>query len=90
VRDMVRLKIFMFDFGVCNFADFFIVGGAITLMAAILFFDAGAMFPLTKKYKALSKEYEEREEQKQAKKLAKKQERALRNMEAKSIEEKEE
>ena len=46
VRDMVRLKIFMFDFGVCNFADFFIVGGAIALMAAILFFDAGALCPL--------------------------------------------
>ena len=40
VRDMVRLKIFMFDFGVCNFADFFIVGGAIALMLAILFFDS--------------------------------------------------
>ena len=47
VRDMVRLKIFMFDFGVCNFADFFIVGGAIALIVAILFFDAGAIFPLT-------------------------------------------
>ena len=65
VRDMVRLKIFMFDFGVCNFADFFIVGGAIALMAAILFFDAGALCPLTKKYKELSKEYEEKEEKKQ-------------------------
>ena len=62
VRDMVRLKIFMFDFGVCNFADFFIVGGAIALIVAILFFDAGAIFPLTEKYKALSKEYEEKEE----------------------------
>lgn len=65
VRDMVRLKIFMFDFGVCNFADFFIVGGAITLIVAMLFFDAGALCPLTKKYKALSKEYEEAEEKKQ-------------------------
>ena len=65
VRDMVRLKIFMFDFGVCNFADFFIVGGAIALMVAMLFFDTGAIYPLTEKYKALSKEYEEKEEQKQ-------------------------
>lgn len=64
VRDMVRLKIFMFDFGVCNFADFFIVGGAITLMVAMLFFDAGAIYPLTEKYKVLSKEYEEKEERK--------------------------
>ena len=71
VRDMVRLKIFMFDFGVCNFADFFIVGGAIALIAAMLFFDAGAMFPLTEKYKALSKEYEEKEEKKQEEKREK-------------------
>ena len=71
VRDMVRLKIFMFDFGVCNFADFFIVGGAITLMVAMLFFDAGALCPLTKKYKALSKEYMEAEERKQEEKREK-------------------
>ena len=71
VRDMVRLKIFMFDFGVCNFADFFIVGGTIALIVAILFFDAGAIFPLTEKYKALSKEYEEKEEKKQAEKIRK-------------------
>ena len=71
VRDMVRLKIFMFDFGVCNFADFFIVGGAIALMVAMFFFDAGALYPLTKKYKALSKEYEEREEKKQEEKREK-------------------
>ncbi len=64
VRDMVRLKIFMFDFGVCNFADFFIVGGAIALMVAMLFFDAGAIYPLTEKYKALSKEYDAKEETK--------------------------
>ena len=68
VRDMVRLKILMFDFGVCNFADFFIVGGAIALMISILFFDAGAIYPLTKKYKELAKEYEAKEEAKKAKK----------------------
>ena len=72
VRDMVRLKIFMFDFGVCNFADFFIVGGAIALMLSVLFFDGGAIFPLTKKYKALSKEYEERDEAKKTEKARKK------------------
>jgi lipoprotein signal peptidase len=71
VRDMVRLKIFMFDFGVCNFADFFIVGGAIALIASMLFFDAGALCPLTKKYKALSKEYLEAEERKQEEKREK-------------------
>ncbi len=68
VRDMVRLKIWFMDFGVCNFADFFIVGGAIALILALLFFDGAAMYPLTEKYKALAKEMEEREE---AKKKAK-------------------
>ncbi len=90
VRDMVRLKIFMFDFGVCNFADFFIVGGAIALMVSILFFDAGAMFPLTEKYKALSKEYEEREEQKQIEKQEKAKARAMQKAEERQEETKEE
>ena len=87
VRDMVRLKIFMFDFGVCNFADFFIVGGAITLMAAILFFDAGALCPLTEKYKALSKEYEEKEEKKQEEKREKAKAYALQKAEERKAEE---
>lgn len=77
VRDMVRLKI-IFDFGVCNFADFFICGGAATLFIAALFFDSYAYFPLGK-YKALAKETEERDKikeeeikaKRQAKKLAK-------------------
>ncbi len=72
VRDMVRLKIFIFDFGVCNFADFFIVGGAIALMCAFIFFDSMAICPLTKKYKTLAQEYEEKEKAKEeAKKKAK-------------------
>ena len=75
VRDMVRLKIFSFDFGVCNFADFFIVGGAIMLLFAILFFDGNAMLPLTKKYRALAKEYEAKEDEKLTSKKAKKAER---------------
>ncbi len=82
VRDMVRLKIFMFDFGVCNFADFFIVGGAIALMLSTLFFDGGAIFPLTKKYKALAKEYEEREEAKKAEKSKRAAEKARAKFEA--------
>lgn len=86
VRDMVRLKIFMFDFGVCNFADFFIVGGAIALMVAMLFFDAGAIYPLTKKYKALSKEYEEKEEQKQEAKREKAKAFALKKAEERKAE----
>ena len=70
VRDMVYLKIWVFDFGVCNFADFFIVGGAIVLMAAMFFFDTSAIFPLTKKYKALAKEAEAEEERKKEEKAA--------------------
>ncbi len=67
VRDMVRLDI-LFDFGVCNFADFFIVAGAVMLMLSMLFFDADAIFPMTKKYKALAEEYTEKEERKKAEK----------------------
>ncbi len=65
VRDMVRLKL-IFDFGVCNFADFFIVAGAVMLVLALLFFDGEALFPMTKKYKALAKEYKEKEETKKS------------------------
>lgn len=72
VRDMVYVKIWIFDFGVCNFADFFIVGGAIVLIAAMLFFDTEAMFPLTKKYKALAREAESESERKKEQKVAKK------------------
>ena len=70
VRDMVYLKIWKFDFGVCNFADFFIVGGGIVLIVAMFFFDSSAIFPLTKKYKALAKEAEAAEERKKEEKAA--------------------
>ncbi|MBE5745520.1 MAG: signal peptidase II [Clostridiales bacterium] len=70
VRDMVRLKL-IFDFGVCNFADFFIVAGAVMLILSMLFFDADAVFPVTKKYKTLAKEYEEKEAEKKAQKAQK-------------------
>lgn len=76
VRDMVALNM-LFTSAVCNFADFFIVGGAITLIVAMLFFDTGAVFPLTKKYKELTKEAEEAEERKQAAKIKAAKERAL-------------
>ena len=69
VRDMVDLS--RFGFAVCNFADFFITGGAVMLVLAILFFDKEAIFPLTKKYKALSKGAEEKEKAKQALKASK-------------------
>lgn len=83
VRDMVMidfgpllhewfgLEVAWLDFGVCNFADFFIVGGAVALVLAILFFDSGAIFPVGK-YKALSKEMEEAEKAKKAAKKAQK------------------
>ena len=69
VRDMVRVNI-IFDFGVCNFADFFIVGGAILLILSLLFFDRDAIFPVGK-YKILAKEAEKKEEAKKAERQAK-------------------
>ena len=51
VRDMVDvsgIKFGSFNFGICNFADFFITAGAILLV-----FDSEALFP-TKKSKALA------------------------------------
>ncbi len=83
VRDMVMIdfgpllhewfgwEVTWLDFGVCNFADFFIVGGAVALVLAILFFDSGAILPVGK-YKALSKEMEEAEKAKKAAKKAQK------------------
>lgn len=71
VRDMVRL-VLVFDFGVCNFADFFICGGAATLFLSALFFDSYAYFPVGK-YKLLAKETEERDNKKEAERRAKKQ-----------------
>lgn len=76
VRDMVMLDFSVLlenwfsvpptnflDFGVCNFADFFIVGGAIALIVALFFFDTDAFFPVGK-YKALAKEADEKAEAK--------------------------
>ena len=72
VRDMVDLS--RFGFAVCNFADFFITGGAVMLVLALLFFDKDAVFPIGKKYKALSKEAEEeRKKKEKAKAKAKRQ-----------------
>lgn len=76
VRDMVRLKIWFMDFGVCNFADFFVVGGSIAFALAVIFFDGMAMIPLTKKYKAMAIVMEEQEKEKEALKKAKKEEKA--------------
>ena len=77
VRDMVALdfgpllqqwfgwEINWLNFGVCNFADFFIVGGAIALIVCFLFFDTDSFFPVGK-YKQLAAEAEQREKDKQA------------------------
>ncbi len=53
VRDMVDLS--RFGFAVCNFADFFITGGAVALVLALVFFDKEALWPVGK-YKALAEE----------------------------------
>ena len=72
VRDMVDIRILFFS-AVCNFADFFITGGAVVLIFALLFFDKDAFFPIGKKYKALAKEAEaERKAKEKAKRKAKK------------------
>ncbi len=77
VRDMVQIdfsSLFGFDnflnFGICNFADFFIVGGAIALLLAFIFFDRDAFFPLGK-YKILAKEEEAFQKQLQEQKQKK-------------------
>ena len=66
VRDMVDLS--RFGFAVCNFADFFISGGAVALVFALLFFDKEAMFPVGK-YKALAQESKEAEEKEEVEKI---------------------
>jgi signal peptidase II len=62
VRDMVNLS--RFGFAVCNFADFFITGGAVMMVLAMLFFDRDAVYPVGAKYRALAKEHEAEEERK--------------------------
>ena len=71
VRDMVMIDFQIFDFGICNFADFFISAGAVMLVLAIAFFDKDAFIPLGK-YKALAEEAEAEEKAKaEAKEKAK-------------------
>ncbi len=69
VRDMVDLS--RFGLAVCNFADFFIVLGAVLLLLGLIFFDRDAIFPVGK-YKALAKEAEAADEAKKAEKAAQK------------------
>lgn len=54
VRDMVdvsAIRFGSFNFGICNFADFFITAGAIMLVLSFLFFDSEALFPSAKSKK---------------------------------------
>ncbi len=62
VRDMVDLS--RFGFAVCNFADFFITGGAVALVLSLLFFDRDALFPVGK-YRAQAKAHAEEIEAKE-------------------------
>lgn len=64
VRDMVMVDFQIFDFGICNFADFFISAGAVMLVLSIAFFDTDAFIPLGK-YKALAEEAEKEKEEKE-------------------------
>lgn len=72
VRDMVRVDFKLVDFGVCNFADFFITFGAALFLLSMLFFDKDALFPVGAKYKALAEEAAAEEEAKKAARAAKK------------------
>ncbi len=69
VRDMVMVDFQIFNFGICNFADFFISGGAVMLVLAISFFDKDAFVPLGK-YKALAEEADKEREKAKAEKEA--------------------
>ena len=69
VRDMVMVDLQIFDFGICNFADFFISAGAVMLVLAIAFFDTDAFIPLGK-YKALAEELEKTNKAKKNEKSA--------------------
>ena len=63
VRDMVdvsEIRFGSFNFGVCNFADFFITAGAIMLVLSFLFFDSDALFPTEKYRKAVEESAEEK------------------------------
>ena len=66
VRDWFGLNIFG-RLAFCNFADFWIVLGAILAVVDMLFFCEYAVFPLTKSAKAAQKAKKEEEERKKAK-----------------------
>lgn len=88
VRDMVDLS--RFGFAVCNFADFFITGGGVMMVLALLFFDKEAAFPIGKKYKALAQEAEEERKKKEKEKAKAKRRKQLEKEEKKALEERDE
>lgn len=49
VRDMVDVS--PIGFGICNFADFYITGGAVALIIIIFFFGEDPVFPIGKRKK---------------------------------------
>ncbi len=63
VRDFVGLNMFG-DMVSCNFADFWIVIGAILAIIDLLFINEWAVFPLTKSAKLAQKKRKEQEEEK--------------------------
>jgi lipoprotein signal peptidase len=86
VRDMVLLDFSSFfnqwfgwenfmNFGVCNFADFFIVIGGIMMILAFLFFDRDALLPAGK-YKTFAREYDAEQAAKKAAKAQAKADKA--------------
>ena len=81
VRDMVYLNVFI-DFGVCNFADFFICIGAAVFVIGMLFFDTDALFPLGR-YKVYAKEADEKAEAKRELKAAAKAEKVAKKRQRK-------
>lgn len=78
VRDMLHV-VFIFDFGCCNIADFFIVAGVIMMVLALLFFDSHAVFPVGK-YKRLAIAENEKLEEKKKEKQTQKNKQALKEM----------
>ncbi|MCD8295037.1 MAG: signal peptidase II [Clostridia bacterium] len=71
VRDWFGLNMFGTGLVYCNFADFFIVIGAILVVIDILFLEEWSVWPLTKKAKAGAKLREEKEQAEKEAKEAK-------------------
>ena len=71
VRDFIDVVRMLFiPSYTCNVADIYIVFGAIALVFIILFIGPGAVFPLTKKWRAEAKRLEQEKQEKEHKKKA--------------------